>query len=444
MSAALDYHRATNVPAGGTDEDEARRPETRPHPFKEYGDAGRVPLGATVAGPLLGDGAGVLRSRAFPGGEIHFRGYSSAGALYPIEAYVVAPDGLYSFDALGPALVPLRSGDARPVLAEAAAAPKLAAAGAVIVLTGIPARTGWKYMERGYRHIWWDAGTMLANLLSLAAADDLGPRLYTGFVDHAVNEVLGVDGVREFAVALLALGEGVGSLEPLDAAAEAELDPERGRRYALAERLQESSALADAAAVRAWRIGAGGEEPKRDRAALARAIRRRGSVREYSSEPLPRDTLVDVLDWSEAPIPADADPVVRQLVAVAAVEGLEPGVYDARLERVRTVDETELREGVGHAAMDQDHPRLAAANVFQLAEVEAVVEHLGDRGYRWAQLEAGIRAGRLQIGAFMERWGAAASTFFDDEVSRLLDTDESPLLLVALGKRWPRGMEGDT
>ena len=64
----------------------------------------------------------------------------------------------------------------------------------VVVLTGIHARTGWKYMERGYRHVWWDAGTMLANLLALAAADGLEPRLYTAFVDADVNDALGIDG----------------------------------------------------------------------------------------------------------------------------------------------------------------------------------------------------------------------------------------------------------
>jgi hypothetical protein len=74
-------------------------------------------------------------------------------------------------------------------------------------------------------------------------------------------------------------------------------------------------------------------------------------------------------------------------------------------------------------------------NVFQLGDLEAIVERLGDRGYRWAQLEAGIRAGRLQIGAFMRGLGAAASTFFDDEVSRLLYTHEAPLLMVAIGPR---------
>jgi SagB-type dehydrogenase family enzyme len=431
VSTALDYHRTTNVPAGGTDEDEERTPETRPKPFKEYGDAARVPLETSVAGRVLDDGAGVIRSR----GGYHFRGYSSAGALYPVEAYVVAPEGLYSFDALDHSLVPVRSGDLRRALVEAAAADELAGAGAIVVLTGIHARTGWKYVERGYRHVWWDAGTMLANLLSLAAADELDPRLYVSFVDAAVNEALGVDGKREAALALLALGPQVEELPPRDSPGDAVLPPEAGSRYALAERLHEASALADAAAVRAWRAEPPGEEPQRSRDDLVRAIRRRGSVREYAPGPLPRDAFADVLAWSESAIPADAPPVVRQLVTVAAVEGLAPGIYDARLGLVRELAEAELRERVGYAAMDQEHPRLAAANVFQLADVEDVVDRLGDRGYRWAQLEAGIRAGRLQIGAFMEGWGAAASTFFDDEVSQLFDTDESPLLMVAIGPR---------
>jgi hypothetical protein len=85
--------------------------------------------------------------------------------------------------------------------------------------------------------------------------------------------------------------------------------------------------------------------------------------------------------------------------------------------------------------MEQPFAGEAAVDVFELADVDAVVARLGDRGYRWAQLEAGIRAGRLQIGAFMRGWGAAASTFYDAEVSRLLETDEAPLLMVAVGPR---------
>ncbi len=205
--------------------------------------------------------------------------------------------------------------------------------------------------------------------------------------------------------------------------------------FPLALRAHAASSFTDADEVGAWRAPPAGDEPVLERDALAGAMRRRRSVRSYSDRPLPRDDLAELLRWSEAPIPADAARVVRQLVTVASVEGLEPGVYDAELNLVAPRDEQELRVAAGFAAMEQDHPRDAAVNVFQLGDLEAIVERLGDRGYRWAQLEAGIRAGRLQIGAFMRGWGAAASTFFDDEVSRLLGTHEAPLLMVAIGPR---------
>ena len=433
MSAALEYHRATEVPAHGTDEDENRMVGDRPRPFHDYGAAERVPLEASVAGRLLDDGAGVVRSqrgRDYGGRTIHWRAYSSAGALYPVEAYVAAPDALYSFDVLSRALVRVADGDARAAVGAAVDA----VADTFVVLTGIHARTGWKYLERGYRHVWWDAGTMLANLLALAAADDLRPRLYMGFVDRELNDVLGADGVSEYAVAVLGLGNGSELGRPELASY---TSPPAGtrRRYPLAEAAHAASSLADVEAVRAWRAEPEGEEPKLAREQVARAIRGRRSVRVYSDEPLPRDELVELLAWSEATVPADVPRVVRQVVTVAAVDGLAPGTYDARLELRREQDERRLRERAGIAAMDQDHARRAAVNVFQMADLDAVVGSHGDRGYRWAQLEAGIRAGRLQVGAFMRGWGAVASTFFDDEVSRLLRTHEAPMLMVAIGAR---------
>jgi nitroreductase len=205
--------------------------------------------------------------------------------------------------------------------------------------------------------------------------------------------------------------------------------------FPLALRAHASSALLDADAVAASTTSPQGDEPQLERDALRRAIRMRRSVRAYADAPLPRDELADLLGWSEAPIPADAPSVVRQLVTVASVDGLEPGIYDAELNILAPRGERELREAAGSAAMEQEHPRDAAVNVFQVADLDALVERHGDRGYRWAQLEAGIRAGRLQIGAFMRGWGAAASTFYGDEVSRLLNTRESPLLMVAIGPR---------
>lgn len=433
MSATLEYHGRTAVraPRGWEAEDELRYVGPRPAIFKDYGGAERLPLEASVAGPLLQEGAGVVRSqprRDYGGGTIHWRAYSSAGGLYPVEAYIAEPDALYSFHPLDRALVRVAEGDARAAVGAAVDA----GAATFVVLTGIHARTGWKYLERGYRHVWWDAGTMLANVLALAAADDLRPRLYVGFVDRALNGVLGVEG-GEHAIAVVGLGEGAGVPEPLTGHARSTERFER--RFPLAAAAHEASELADVEAVRSWRSAAEGDEPKLPRDELARAIRHRRSIREYDAAPLPRQELAELLAWSNAQVPADVAVVVRQLVTAAAVDGLAPGTYDARLQLVREHDEAELRERAGMAAMDQDHSRRAAANVFQLANLEKVVARLGERGYRWAQLEAGIRAGRLQVGAFMRGWGAVASTFFDEEVSRLFETEEAPMLMVAIGPR---------
>src|SRR2546427_66305 len=47
---------------------------------------------------------------------------------------------------------------------------------------------------------------MLANALATAAALGVAPRLFPGFVDAAVPRLLGIDGAREVALALLSVG----------------------------------------------------------------------------------------------------------------------------------------------------------------------------------------------------------------------------------------------
>ena len=78
---------------------------------------------------------------------------------------------------------------------------------------------GWRYAERGFRHIYWDAGTMLAQALALADSAGLGPRLWTRFPDAEVARLVGADGVQEFPVALVGLGDGVPAIRPRGEAA---------------------------------------------------------------------------------------------------------------------------------------------------------------------------------------------------------------------------------
>lgn len=416
--------------------------QNRPHPFKEY-----VGLESEPSPPalerLLRLGAGVTRTRRFAGGEVyHFRSYASAGALYPVEVYAALPRGLFHFHPRELALRRLRVEDVRGALAEAAAEPALAEAGAVLVLTGILWRTAWKYGARGYRHLWWDAGTMLANLLAVAASDGLEPRLLTGFVDADVNRVVGADGRREAALALLAAGRGAsagpaGELSPLelDVAPLSRVEV----RYPEAEAVHAASSLAGAADVRRYRESITPLEPRWPwPEPLDEVIRRRGSVRAFASEPVPLAALDRIVAYAAAPVAADM-PASSELYAIVnAVDELEPGVYRfAAPDRWDLLRAGSFRRDARFLLLEQPLGALAAATIFLLADLDDVLRARGNRGYRAAQLEAGIRAGRLYLGAFAEALGATGSTFYDDDVTAFLAPGSAlaPMLAVALGSR---------
>jgi nitroreductase len=65
-----------------------------------------------------------------------------------------------------------------------------------------------------------------------------------------------------------------------------------------------------------------------------------------------------------------------------------------------------------------------------------VVERFGNRGYRAAQLEAGILGGRMYLAAYAQGFGATGLTFFDDDVTDFFSphaADKSVMFLIALG-----------
>jgi SagB-type dehydrogenase family enzyme len=396
--------------------------DNRPHPFKEYVGLAAEPLDLeSELGRLLRFGAGVIRTRAYPGGdEYHFRTYSSAGALYPVEVYVAKEDGLFHFHPLELAL--------RRVRPEAFATS--------LVLTGILWRTAWKYEARGYRHLWWDAGTMLANLLALAAVEGLPARVLVNFDDGRVDQLVGAEGRREAALCLLALGPEEAARPPPEVGPlDLEVAPLSAREvdYPLAHEVHAASmdGEGDGAAADNSDLGLTRED-------LELTLRRRGSVREFALEPLPGAELAGILATALAPIPADMPPYSQAYLVVNAVDGLESGAY-----RFEPPDGFQLlrpgsfRREAGFLVLEQLLGARAAATIFFLADLGRVFDAHGPRGYRWAQLEAGIRTGRVYIAAFARQLGATASTFYDDEVTRFfgLDADVQPMLVVAVGRR---------
>lgn len=125
------------------------------------------------------------------------RGYRtapSAGALYPLEIYLVTHAGVFRYEPRMHALEPISSRDVRGTLCEAALGQEMVRdAPAVFVLVGVYARTARKYGEaRAERYVQLEAGHAAQNLLLEAVALDLAAVPVGAFDDDAVRRGLGL------------------------------------------------------------------------------------------------------------------------------------------------------------------------------------------------------------------------------------------------------------
>jgi len=130
--------------------------------------------------------------------EGFYRTIPSAGALYPLEIYVVAGEvrdmekGVYHYRPSEHELVRVRDGDRRNEIARAALGQMwVAEAQAVLVVSAVYERTTGKYGERGRRYVHVEAGCAAQNV-SLQAADlELGTTVVGAFDDDEVTRIIG-------------------------------------------------------------------------------------------------------------------------------------------------------------------------------------------------------------------------------------------------------------
>jgi len=464
--------------------------ELKPLPFKIYPDLPAVVLPPaldllagdalpalagptpTAAGPLaletlaavLFFSAGLTRRKNYPGGEeVRFRAAPSTGALYQTEVYVVAgaveglAAGVYHFSPGDFRLRRLREGDYRGTLAAAAAEPELARRPLTLALSAIYWRNTWKYQARAYRHLFWDSGTMLANLLAAAGVLGLAPRVLAGFVDADVNRLLGLDADREAALELVPLGpEGpraapVAVVEPIThpvvPLSPAEVD------YPPLREMHTASMLDTPEAVRAWRRGGPLPVPTpgartialpTPRAAAGRSlgetILRRASTRQFSHDSLTALDLSGALAAATAPVPADfPGDLVSVYLIVSAVEGIEAGSYrywagERRLEALTAGDH---RAKSAYLCLEQPLGGAAAAVIYFLAPLDPILATWGNRGYRLVNLAAGIAGGRAYLAAYAQGFGASGLTFYDRDVVGFFQPDAARLdaiFVTALGR----------
>lgn len=342
-----------------------------------------------------------------------FRAAGSAGARFPLELYVAVPDGTPSlppgvhwYHPEDHALMRIRpppGGDAP-----------------VVVVTGVPWRTGWRYRERGYRHVYWDAGTMLAQLLAVADSAGHAARLDTRFPDAAAAAVVGADRVHEWPVAVVALGDDAPALQATGDAATGEVDaaPLEFPLVTDAQRAGEQDVLGPG-----WDRGAPVDVPVEGRDPIETVVLARGSQRLMDpNRGLPERTLRTSM------LAAMRGIRVPHFVVVHDVEGLEPGVYRWP-DLSRPVRAAMLRDELYRVAADQGLARDAAFVVIGAANVAT----LDDREYREAQLAAGLVEGRLHLLAYGLGASACGMTFIDSDVPALLGEPLDALLFTCVG-----------
>lgn len=116
----------------------------------------------------------------------------SAGALYPLELYVVAPNGAFHYEPDTDTLTKLHDRDLRAELARAALGQDAVRSPAIdIIVTAVLARTRAKYGARAERYAQLEAGHAAQNVLLEATARGLGSVPIGAFDDDAVRAVVG-------------------------------------------------------------------------------------------------------------------------------------------------------------------------------------------------------------------------------------------------------------
>ena len=368
--------------------------------------------------------------------------------MYEVELYLVCGDlpelkaGVYHFAPADFGLRLLRAGDFRRVLVEATDAhPAVAAAPLTIICTGTYWRNAWKCQARTYRHFGWDNGTILANLLAMCTATQLPATVVMGFNDDPVNRLLDLDTDHEVAISLTT----VGSTAIFDLTSAPPLPPlhletlplsDHEVDYPAMREMHAASSLATAGEVRAWREqvtpgdaveprepaialpSAPEEEISRD--AIERVILRRGSTRQFAREAIgfraachhPGPIHPRISRRLPPPFGSATEPYLR---AGQRRGWLAAGAYYFHRDRrqLELLKQGDFRRQAGYLGLEQDLPADAAANVFFLADLQAILARYGNRGYRAAQLEAGILGGKLYLAAYAQYLGASGLTFYE-------------------------------
>ncbi len=174
------------------------------------------PLTLRELSQLLFSAQGITGHR----GSFPLRAAPSAGALYPIELYVVVNNvrhlqqGLYHYSSQRHALDLVKADDYRARISRCCLHQDFVGQAAVaLVMTAIFHRTTDRYGQRGNRYVYMEAGHISQNIYLQTTSLGLGSVAVGAFNDEKLNTLLGVDGQEEMAIYVHAVGKRAAELE---------------------------------------------------------------------------------------------------------------------------------------------------------------------------------------------------------------------------------------
>ncbi|MGH9978511.1 MAG: SagB/ThcOx family dehydrogenase [Nitrososphaeraceae archaeon] len=179
---------------------------------------------------------------------------------------------------------------------------------------------------------------------------------------------------------------------------------------------------------------------------IGEAILRRGSTRRFDKHSsIPLSALTSILDSSTRGVPMDVftnaediSSVIDAYLISNSVVGLESGAYffNRKLKAFDLLKRNTSRQISGYLCLGQSLFSDASAVIFLMADLHKVLDELGNRGYRVAQLEAGIIAGKIYLSSYAHSIGASGTTFFDDAVTEFFAphaANKSTMIAMGVG-----------
>jgi len=76
----------------------------------------------------------------------------------------------------------------------------------VFIWVAVPYRMNWRFSERGYRYMFFDAGHVCQNLYLAAEAVDCGVCAIGAYDDDKVNKLIGIDGEKQLVIYMATVG----------------------------------------------------------------------------------------------------------------------------------------------------------------------------------------------------------------------------------------------